>query len=311
MDFIRCEPLYKERVWGSDDPQDFPLEKLPSDKPVGEAWDISDRPGEQSMVRWDGGLVPFEELLNEHAKRIMGPAWSRGKNFPILVKRLFCQKRLSLQVHPPQNIAREQGVSSKDEFWYVLRARENAKIFAGLKKDVTQADFIAHLNRDDLEPCLHEMHSSRGDTLFIPSGRVHALDAGNVILEIQENSDTTFRVYDWGRVGLDGTPRTLHREQAMSSIDFDDYEPHFVHTNRAHMIVAQCTAFCIHQHVIIDDLFVIEQFQQPRIFSAVDGELFINGNVIKNGESVVLPYEGRFVIHARGSAKFLLTSDFV
>jgi len=130
-----------------------------------------------------------------------------------------------LQVHPPASKAATLHGEPKTEMWYVAEATPEADIFVGLKQGVTPEEFRQRTADGSVTQCFHRLPVRQGDVMFLPSGRVHALGAGNVIFEIQQNSDTTYRVFDWNRVGLDGKPRELHVEQALASIDFNDFEP--------------------------------------------------------------------------------------
>lgn len=294
MEVIRCSPIYMDCVWGR------------------EAWDISDQDGKQSFVIVDGVKMSLAALLKKSGRFIMGPRWSAHKLFPIKVKRLFCEMRLSLQVHPPQEVATNYGFQSKDEFWYVTKVLRNAQIFAGLKKNVTKEQFVKSLAEKSLEDCVHRFYSRRGDSLFVPSGRIHAIDGGNEILEIQENTDLTFRVYDWDRMGLNGKPRQLHVDQSLQSINFEDYEPHVANSNMDHMISVDCPKFRIQQFVktLGDDPIIFEKEEQPRILHVVEGHVKVGGKSVSEGGNVILPYDGRFTIYAPEYAKFLITDNF-
>lgn len=158
----------------------------------------------------------------------MGRVKAPGGRFPWLGKLLDAQDDLSLQVHPSVASSRMWGGEPKSEMWYVAAAEKDAKIYAGLKRGVGRADFERHLEAGTVAECFHILPVCVGDVLFLPSGRVHALGKGLVIFEIQQNSDTTYRVFDWNRVGLDGKPRSLHIQEGLSSIDFEDIEPPLV-----------------------------------------------------------------------------------
>jgi len=132
------------------------------------------------------------------------------KTFPLLVKILDAQDKLSLQVHPPPAKAKELGGEPKSEMWYFAETTPEADIFAGLKRGVTRDEFERKTGDGTVAECFHHLVVKPGDVMFLPSGRVHALGAGSVLFEIQQNSDTTYRVFDWNRVGLDGKPRDLH-----------------------------------------------------------------------------------------------------
>jgi mannose-6-phosphate isomerase len=156
---------------------------------------------------------------------LLGNAPSPGGRFPLLLKILDAQTKLSLQVHPPAARAAELGGEPKTEMWYITQAAPGAELFAGLKRGVTRAEFERKIQDGTVADCFHRISARAGDALFLPSGRVHGLGAGLVLFEIQQNSDTTYRVFDWNRVGLDGKPRPLHIPQALASIDFNDFEP--------------------------------------------------------------------------------------
>ena len=146
------------------------------------------------------------------------------KTFPLLVKILDAQDKLSLQVHPPPAKAKELGGEPKSEMWYFAETTPEADIFAGSKRGVTRDEFERKTGDGTVAECFHHLVVKPGDVMFLPSGRVHALGAGSVLFEIQQNSDTTYRVFDWNRVGLDGKPRDLHIPQSLASIDFNDFE---------------------------------------------------------------------------------------
>jgi mannose-6-phosphate isomerase len=145
--------------------------------------------------------------------------------FPLLIKILDAQEVLSLQVHPPAAVAARLGGEPKTEMWYVARAEPGAELFAGLKAGVTRAEFERQLATQTVAECFHRIATREGDAMFLPSGRVHALGAGMVIFEVQQNSDTTYRVFDWNRVDGHGKARELHVPQSLASIDYGDFEP--------------------------------------------------------------------------------------
>jgi mannose-6-phosphate isomerase len=143
----------------------------------------------------------------------------------LLFKLLDWQDRLSVQVHPPAHAAGQFGGETKTEMWYLLDALLDSDIYAGLRKGVTREQFDEALKTGHVADLIHRIPSRAGDAYFMPSGRIHALGAGNVVFEVQQNSDTTYRVFDWNRIGLDGKPRELHIGESLASIDFDDAEP--------------------------------------------------------------------------------------
>ncbi len=227
MEPITFQPLYMERVWGGRELERVYGRSLPaSQQPIGESWEIVDREQEQSIV--DQGPLAgtsLHELWTTHRESIFGSGFGNHPRFPILIKVLDARDDLSLQVHPPVHLAAELGGQPKTEMWFIADCEPGASLYIGLKRGVTRAAFEQALARGSVADCVHAVKPLSGDSIFIPSGRLHAIGAGFLIHEIQQNSDTTFRVFDWNRLGLDGQPRALHVAQSLASIDFDDFEP--------------------------------------------------------------------------------------
>jgi mannose-6-phosphate isomerase len=142
-----------------------------------------------------------------------------------MCKILDARERLSVQVHPPERQARELGGEPKSEMWFIARAKPGACLFAGVKRGVTRSSFEEALVKGECETQIHAIPAQAGQFLYLPSGRLHAIGAGLVIFEIQQNSDTTYRVFDWNRLGTGGKPRDLHVEESLRCIDFSDVEP--------------------------------------------------------------------------------------
>ena len=220
------QPTFKQRVWGGRELERLYHKPLPPGVPIGESWEISDRPGDISVVS-NGALAgkDLRWLMENHAADLLGDARPQSGRFPLLLKILDAQEKLSLQVHPPAAAASALAGEPKTEMWYVAEAIPGAELYVGLKRGVTRTEFEQRIKDGTVAECFHRIGVQAGDSMFLPSGRVHALGAGLVIFEIQQNSDTTYRVFDWNRLGLDGKPRELHIPQSLASIDFDDCEP--------------------------------------------------------------------------------------
>jgi mannose-6-phosphate isomerase len=214
-----------ERVWGGRHLESLYGKRLPSAALIGESWEIVDRPEAQSVVH-EGPLrgTTLHELWTRHRSEIFGNV-TDSPRFPILAKLLDAQENLSLQVHPPREIAPKLGGESKSELWYVAHAAPKARLYAGVKKGTTRERFTKALEQGKVEKHLHAIELETGDAIFLPSGRMHALGAGNVLVEIQENSDTTYRIYDWSRAKKGRTARQMHIDEAMQCVDFNDIEP--------------------------------------------------------------------------------------
>ncbi len=242
-DPIFFEPIAMERVWGGRRLERFG-KKLPPGVPIGELWELVDREDAQSVVvSGEFAGKTLNDLWLHDRERVFGRPYVAhpAPRFPVLVKLLDASDKLSVQVHPPAHMASELGGEPKTEVWYFLECTEDASIYAGLKNGVTRGDFQKLLQTGGVESALHEIAVCSGESIFIPSGRLHAIGAGNVIIEIQQNSDTTYRVFDWNRAGLDGKPRALHISESMTSIDFHDFEPPV--KTAADPLVADCEYF--------------------------------------------------------------------
>jgi mannose-6-phosphate isomerase len=229
---LTFHPIFKERVWGGREIEKLYGKKLPPGRRIGESWEISDRPGDESVVangKFAGKNLRW--LMENHARELLGDARpATGNCFPLLCKILDAREKLSLQVHPPAGKAAELGGKPKTEMWFIAAATPGAELFVGLRRGVTRAAFEKKISDGSVADCFHRVPVRAGDAMFLPSGRVHAIGAGLVIFEIQQNSDTTYRVFDWNRTGLDGKPRELHVAQSLASIDFSDFEPKLVGT---------------------------------------------------------------------------------
>jgi len=225
---LTCNPIFMERIWGGRKLADLFGKQLPAAKRIGESWEIVDRPEAQSVIR-NGPLKgkTLYDLWSQHRHEIFGDIPDHPR-FPLLIKLLDAHQKLSLQVHPPEKIAAKLGGEPKTEFWYVAAAEPDAKLFVGLKGAMTRARFEEALRGGSIADHVHGIESARGAAMFLPAGRFHAVGAGNVLVEIQQNSDTTYRVFDWNRLDDTGKPRQLHIEQALESIDFDDVAPRLV-----------------------------------------------------------------------------------
>lgn len=308
--YLQFTPIYHERVWGGRSLETVLGRELPAEKVIGESWELVDRPEANSVLAGDGRTL--RDLIEETPEAIMGPGWEAERPFPILVKWLDCKERLSLQVHPPAEVAPKLGGEPKTENWYIAESEPGGALLAGLKPGVTPAAFREALEKEALEPLVCRLPASRGDSLFVRSGRLHAIDAGNLILEIQENSDTTYRVYDWGRVGLDGKPRQLHVEESMQSIDFEDTEPELLHPSGPEAVLAESEEFRLRRiELEAGSELAFSGGEEARILSVVEGLLEEEGGgSLGRGENALLPYGAGSRWKARAATVVLVTDRF-
>lgn len=219
---LRFAPLLRRYVWGGHRLRTELGKPVPADQDCAESWEICDRGADQSRVI-EGPLTgtTLHELIERFPRELLGRHCG-GSQFPLLYKFLDCKERLSVQVHPNDEQAAHLPIPDlgKTEAWVILDALPGAALYAGLRSGVDEHALRRAIRDGNVESCLHRIQPSRGDCLFIPAGTVHALGEGLLVAEIQEASDTTFRLFDWNRAGADGKPRPLHIDQGIAAIDF-------------------------------------------------------------------------------------------
>lgn len=331
MNLLSFTPIYQDRVWGGQNLAKRLGRALPHTGPIGEAWEIVDRNEAQSIH--DQSKLSLRSLLTDHRGALMGPGFT-GERFPILVKWLDCQDCLSVQVHPPASVADQLGGEPKTECWFIADAEPKAGLYVGLKHGTDEAGFretLAGGQGSSLTPLLHRLPTQAGEAILLKSGRLHAIDAGNLILEIQQNSDTTYRVHDWDRLGLDGQPRDLHIDASLASIDFDDIEPALepAFNEIGERVVAECDVFRIRQvNLAAGDTLTMAPHQQPAIVSVVSGRVHADPNTtapppglaaaleprpveLAASTNVVCPYVWGGTLTALAPTTVLVTDGFV
>jgi mannose-6-phosphate isomerase len=222
---LKFEPLYKDYLWGGRE-----LEQLGKELPQGivaESWEISTHPDGESVVsngEYKG--LKLTEMINKFGRDLIGHGLEKKDidKFPLLIKLIDAKDRLSVQVHPKDEYAlvNENGEYGKNEMWYIVSAKQGAKIVYGVVPGITRESFEAAVKGDNIDSCLNYMDVSAGDAVNIPAGLVHAIGAGIVIAEIQQNSNTTYRVFDYNRADKNGNKRPLHIEKALDVIDFNN-----------------------------------------------------------------------------------------
>ena len=286
---IRFQPLYQTRVWGGRRLETLLGRTLPDASPYGESWEISDRAHEQSeCVLSDGSRSTLHDLWQHHREAVFGSSLltSTEPRFPLLMKILDACDDLSIQVHPPAHIAAELGGDPKTEMWFVVHAEPGAKIYAGIREGITKADFEQAIADGTVADCVHVLEPKAGDCLFIPSGLIHAIGAGLVIYEVQQNSDTTYRVFDWNRVGLDGRPRDLHVQESLASVDFSSSAPAFQKPDAAGRLI-NCEYFDICQSS--DGQSVLGSSGENLTLALVRGSMQVCCSDLKAGDFVIVP----------------------
>jgi mannose-6-phosphate isomerase len=254
-------PVYKDYFWGGDKI----LRLYGRREPPGiyaESWEVSDRAEGMSVVR-NGPLAgkTLHDLVEEFGSDLLG-ARVRASAFPLLLKLIDARGRLSAQVHPDDEAARKYGGEAKTEMWYILDAEPGAGVFIGLKPGANEGKLRQAIQTKRVEELLQFMPVSKGDAVFVPGGRVHAIGAGCLLLEVEQNSNTTYRICDWDRVDRDGKPRPLHVEEAMRAVRWSDADEVGVRPRRLgnkdgvneRWEILSCSYFVLERLVISDTL---------------------------------------------------------
>lgn len=317
----KFEPYLKTTLWGGY--QIAPFKGIFTAQPnIGESWEISGVPGHES-VAIDRGLVDdidvgltLTQLIDKYKGLLVGNKVYKhfGNKFPLLVKFIDSRQDLSVQVHPNDELAMERhGCAGKTEMWYVIKSDVGAKIYSGLRKSITPDDYERLVSADNEENdenpmasviATHEAHD--GDLYFLPAGRLHAIGAGNFLAEIQETSDITYRVYDFGRKDAHGKPRELHIQEARDAIDYQvwpEYRSSYDSTKPISQLI-NCPHFIVHRVVVQVASQVDFKTDSFVVVMCLWGEANINGVHIHQGETILVP-ACENVLYIFGNASFL------
>ena len=295
---LRFQPLLRRYLWGGRRLGDLLGKPIGPGDDYAESWEIVDHGDDQSIVE-HGPLagMALGSLARDQDEALLGTAAGVDR-FPLLLKFLDCNRTLSVQVHPND----EQGAQldppdlGKTEAWVVLAADPGSKIYAGLRPGVDREQLAAAVEAGVCENCLHQFEPNVGDCVFIPAGTVHALGAGLVIAEIQQASDTTFRLFDWNRVGADGKPRPLHVEESLRVTDYQrgpvvPRTPQPVGDTGQQRLV-ECDKFVL-QRWTADAPVTLGGDKRFRIIAVIDGKVNVAGDPAGSplalGETTLLP----------------------
>lgn len=300
---IKFKPRLKERIWGGRNLIDSYGKPKPrkseSDARYGESWEICGLDGELSVAA-NGYLKnnTIQELIEVYMGELVGDrVYDRfGLVFPILIKLIDAETMLSVQVHPNDEMAAQRhGCYGKTEMWYVMDADPEAYLYVGFNRRVSRAEYLEAVENGTLPNLLQRYEARPGDVFFIPAGTVHALGKGIRIAEIQQTSDVTYRIDDWGRTDAEGKPREIHTELALDAIDFTGGKQTHItpvpQTNEAVKIVA-CPQFAVNLialHGTVErDLAPLDSFV---VYLCTEGSATVNEETLKKGETLLVPAE--------------------
>ncbi len=315
---IRLEPAYKDYLWGGTRLRDIYGKKCDYDI-IAESWELSAHPSGQSVIaegRYKGML--FGDYISRIDKDSLGWKCKAYEEFPILIKFIDAREKLSIQVHPDDEFALvEEGEYGKNEMWYIMDCHEQASLYCGFKKDVTKEELLAAIEEDRLLQLLQEVKVKKGDTIFIPAGTVHAIGAGILVCEIQQNSNSTYRIYDYGRKDKYGNGRQLHLHKAMQVLNMSGNTGVSVCNHKPQQcvgykkqILGQCKYF---ESTRIDVETVAEWMTEESSFTAVvviagEGIIATEDKRLSfvSGDTFFIP-AGRRRITVEGTCQLILT----
>ena len=297
---FKFEPYLKSVLWGGEKIAKY--KGIVTDQHnIGESWETSGVDGHESVVaEGDDKGLNLRQIIEKYKGDLVGNAVyaKYGDTFPLLVKIIDAKGDLSVQVHPDDTLAKARHNSyGKTEMWYIIDAEEGAPIYAGLSKQITPEEYEKLVADNAIMDVIARHDSHAGDLFFLPAGRIHAIGAGNLLAEIQQTSDITYRVYDFDRRDANGNPRELHTEQAKDAIDYTvypEYKSEYDRNGKSATPLVKCQYFDVKRE-IIDGVSTIDASTDSfMIIMCLDGEATITDNLggvthVKKGESILVP----------------------
>ena len=319
---IKFTPWLRTMVWGGSKIAAYKGVQTDDDH-IGESWEISGVEGHLSVVA-EGPLAgkTILQLAQEYKGELLGEKVyaATGTEFPLLIKFIDARTDLSIQVHPDDAMAQRvhgPGQKGKTEMWYVVAAEPDAFLLSGLSRAITPEEYVRRVENNTITDVLVRHDIRPGDVFFLPAGRIHAIGAGSFIAEIQQTSDYTYRIYDYGRLGLDGKPRQLHTELAKEAIDYHvypDYKTDYEDRRDAEVELISCRYFTTSLYTLdqplVRDLADLDSFLVVMCLSG-SGHLSMDGGApvpLHQGETVLIPACAREVTFSPDGSIKLLTS---
>ena len=298
---LKFTPIFKYRIWGGEKLKNE-LNKNYTEEKIGESWEISDVSGDETFVA-EGNLKgkSLRDLTNQFKGDFLGNSVYEkfGIEFPMLIKFIDAKTPLSIQVHPGDEVARLRHDSfGKNEMWYVMQADKDAELIVGFDKKVNREEYKSHLKNNTILNVLHHENVTKGDTFYIPTGRVHAIGAGVLLAEIQQTSNITYRIYDYDRIdSKTAEKRELHNDMAIDVLDYevhDNYKTNYHLKKNASSKLVHSPYFKTNileiNSIVEKDYTAIDSFV---IFMCVEGVAYIVSEgktyTINNGETLLLP----------------------
>ena len=313
---IMFSPFYKNVIWGGTRISEY--KGIPtSDSDIGESWEISALPGRVSVVEngeYEGSTLT--QLIEKFGEQLLGRrvVAKYGKRFPLLIKFIDAHHQLSVQVHPDDQLAMQRhGTLGKSELWYVIDAVPEAKIYVGFKEQLDPETFSSKVDQGTIMDSLEECESKPGDVFFLPAGRIHAIGPGNLLIEIQESSDITYRIFDYNRCNSDGKPRELHTSLAREALDFavnDTPKSASISSQVKEEELVNCEHFTTHFHSIEKKKEISIDPESFTVIICIKGEIEIQctdgTQKLTAGHTALIP-AGEHLLQINGHGTILTT----
>lgn len=309
MEILKLNPVFKDYIWGGERlHKDYGFET--GFEKTAEGWMLAcHKDGMNTVCGGKYDSLPLDKVIEvQGAETFCGKNSEKFPYFPVLIKLIDAYDNLSVQVHPDDKYAREvENEFGKTEMWYVLDAADDANLIYGFKNSITSAEFRQSIEDNTLMDKLNSVSIKKGDLFFIEAGTVHAIGKGALIAEIQQNSNCTYRVYDYGRVGKDGKPRELHIDKAVDvSVTAPPKYEVKNYSNNPACNLASCDLFTVDKYTVSDNLTLCTNEDSFNHILVVDGNGLIGGRTAKKGDSYFVPANyGEYCIS--GSLEIIVT----
>lgn len=309
---FKIQPVYKDYIWGGQKLKES-YGKQSDLEIVAESWELSTHPSGICEIEINGEKKSLADYIKENGKKVLGNKAAVEDEIPILIKLIDARDNLSVQVHPDDEYAKKyENDLGKTEMWYVLEAEEGASLVYGFKKDLSKEEFKAAIKDNTLSDLLNYVEVHKGDVFFITPGTMHAIGKGIVIAEIQESSNVTYRVYDYGRLGVDGKPRELHIDKALEVTKLDKAEEielpfvmDLLESGDSIKTLASCDYFTVKHIQVENEVHIVADTESFQDLLIVDGEIeIIEENqkwIGKKGDSFFVPAgSGNYTLSGKG-----------
>ena len=299
MEVVKLRPYIKEIVWGGNTLKEYG--KVSNTKNIAECWELSLHKEGSSII--DSGELKGKPLSEVLTKEDCGEKCAKFPFFPTLIKLIDANRELSVQVHPSDEYAlKNENSFGKTEMWYILEAKRGSGIYLGFERDTNEEEVRQKIQDNTLVDLLNFIEVKPGDCYFVKSGTVHAIGGGITLFEVQQNSALTYRLYDWGKLGMDGKPRELHVEKSLKVMNFKKFNP--IKFDR--QLLGECDYFATYELDVSGHADIRADKGSFISITFIEGEGFVNDISFAKGDTFFIPAGKKAEI--RGNGKYLLTT---